>query len=115
MVAVATCVVSTFEVVTLPGLDMLLVSMTSLVSDCPGWWLAQRVSLQKCTVLVSAIMVEGVLKVTCLLCNSEKFVLAVNLNDGQCWVLSCFPWQMFALKVKVMVKMFAMVVLFQLR
>jgi hypothetical protein len=112
MVAVVTCVVSTFEVVTLPDLDMLLVSMTSLVSDCPGWWLARRVSLQKYTVLVSTIMIGGVLKVTCLLCNSEKFVLAVNLNAGQCWVLSCFPWQMFAVKVKVMVKIFAMVVLF---
>ena len=60
-------------------------------------------------------MIEGVLKVTCLLCNSEKFVLVVNLNTGQCWVLSCFPWQMFAVKVKVMVKMFAMVVLFRLQ
>jgi hypothetical protein len=106
--------VSTSEVVTLPGLAMSLVSMTSLVPDCPGWWLAQRVSLQQFTVLVSTIMKKGALKATCLLCNLEKFVLVVNLNAGKCWVLSCSPLQMFAVKVKVMVNMFAAMVFFQL-
>ena len=112
MVAVVNCAVSTSEVVTLPDLAMYLVLMTFLVPDGPGWWMVRCVSLQQWTVLVSTIMKRVALKVTCLSCDSEKLVLVVNLNAGQCWVLSCSPWQMFAVKAKVMVNMLAIVVLF---
>ena len=112
MVAVVTCAGSTSEVLILPDLAITLVLMTFLVTDCPGWWLDQRVSLQQCTVLVPTIMKRVALKATCLLCDLEKLVLVVNLDAGQCWVLSCSPQQMFAVTAKVMVNMFAMVVLF---
>ena len=66
---------------------------------------------QQCTVLVLTIMKRAELKATCLSCGSKEFVLVVNLNVGQRWVLNCSPWQMCAVKAKVMVIMFAMVVL----
>ena len=56
-------------------------------------------------------MKRGELKITCLLCGSEEFVLVFDLNVGQCWVLICFPLQMCAVKSKVMVTMFVLVVL----
>ncbi len=55
------------------------------------------------------------LKVTCLLCGLDEFVLAVNLNVGQHWLLNCSPWQMCEVKANVMVTMFALAVLIQLR
>ena len=59
-------------------------------------------------------MKRGELKATCLLCGSEEFVLVVDLNVGQRWALKCSPWQMCAVKAKVMVTMFTLVVLIQL-
>ena len=44
--AAATCAASTSEELILPDLTLTLVAMTSLVIDCPGWWLAQRLRLQ---------------------------------------------------------------------
>ena len=68
--------------------------------------------LQQCSVfLVSTIMKRGALKATCLLCNLEPFVLVVDLNAGHCWVLNHSPWQMCAVKAKVMVIMFVLAVL----
>ncbi len=54
------------------------------------------------------------LKATCLLCGSDEFVLAFDLNVGQRWVLNCSLWQMCAVKANVMVTMFAQTVLIQL-
>jgi hypothetical protein len=59
-------------------------------------------------------MKGGELKTTCLLCGSEEFVLVADLNVVQRWVLNCSPWQMCAVKAKMMVTMFALVVLIQL-
>ncbi len=59
-------------------------------------------------------MKRAELKATCLLCGLDKFVLVVDLKVGQCWVLIFFPLQMCAVKAKVMVTMFALVVLIQL-
>ena len=59
-------------------------------------------------------MKRGELKATCLSCDSEMFVLVVNLSAGQRWVLNCSPWQKCAVKAKVMVIMFALMVLIQL-
>ena len=66
---------------------------------------------QQCSVLVSTIMKRAEFKVTCLLCGLTEFVLVVDLNFGQHWVLDCSPWQMCAVKAKVMVTIFALVVL----
>ena len=63
---------------------------------------------------MSPIMKRAELKITCLLCGSEEFVLVFNNNVGKCWVLICFPLQMCVVKAKVMVTMFALVVLIQL-
>ena len=60
-------------------------------------------------------MKRAELKITCLLCGLEEFVLVFDLSVGQKWVLICFPLQMCAVKAKVMVTMFALVVLIQLR
>ncbi len=115
MVAVMICAVSTSEVLILPDVAISLVAMTSMVTDCSGWWLAQRVVPEQSSVfLVSTIMKRGALKATCLLCDSEKFVLVVNLNVGQCWVLILSPLQMCAVKAKVMVTMFTLGILIQL-
>ena len=65
--------------------------------------------------MVSTIMKRGELKATCLLCGSEEFVLVVDLNVGQRWVLNFSRWQMCAVKANVMVTMFALAVLIQLR
>ena len=46
LAAAGTCPASTSEDLILPDLTISLLVMTSLVIDCPGWWLAQRVSLQ---------------------------------------------------------------------
>jgi hypothetical protein len=54
-------------------------------------------------------------KATCLLCGLEEFVLVVDLNVGQRWVLNHFPWQMCAVQAKVMVTMFALGILIRLR
>jgi len=59
-------------------------------------------------------MKRGELKVTCLLCGSEEFVLVVVLNVEQRWVLNCSPWQMCVVKAKVMVTIFDLAVLIQL-
>ena len=69
---------------------------------------------QQYTVLVSTIMKRAKLKATCLLCGLEEFVLVVDLNVGQRWVLNCSQLQMCAVKAKVMVTVFALVVLIQL-
>ena len=63
---------------------------------------------------MSTIMKRAELKVTCLLDGLEEFVLVVNLNAGQRWVLICVPLQMCAVKAKVMVTIFALVVLIRL-
>ena len=55
-------------------------------------------------------MKRAELKATCVLCGLEEFVLVVNLNVGQSWVLNCFLWQMCAVKAKMMVTMFTLVV-----
>ena len=111
MVVVIICAVSISENLILPELAISLLEMTSLVTDCPGWWLALWVFLQQCTVLVSPIMKDGELKATCLSCDSETFVLVINLNAVQRWVLKCSPWQQCAVKAKLMMIMFALVVL----
>ena len=54
-------------------------------------------------------MKRAELKIICMLCGLEEFVLVFDLNVGQCWVLICFPVQMCAVKAKVMVTMFALV------
>ncbi len=56
-------------------------------------------------------MKRGELKATCLLCGLDEFVLAVDLNVGQRWVLNFSPWQMCAVKTNVMVTMFALAAL----
>ena len=56
-------------------------------------------------------MKRAELKITCMLCGSDEFVLVFDLNVGQCWVLICFPLQMYAVTAKAMVTMFALVVL----
>jgi hypothetical protein len=61
--------------------------------------------------LGETIMKRGELKATCLLCGLEEFVLVVDLNVGQRWVLNCSLWQMCAVKANVMVTMFALAVL----
>jgi hypothetical protein len=66
---------------------------------------------QQCTALVLTITKRAELKATCLLYGSEEFVLVVDLNVGQHWVLYCFLWQMCAVKAKVMVTMFALGIL----
>ena len=60
-------------------------------------------------------MKRGELKATCLSCDSETFVLVINLNAVQRWVLNCSLWQQCAVKAKVIMIMFALVVLIQLR
>ena len=39
-----------------------------------------------------------------------KFVLVINFNAVQSWVFDCSPWQHCAVKAKVMMNMFALVV-----
>ena len=39
-----------------------------------------------------------------------KFVVVINFNAVQSWVLNCSPWQKCAVKAKVMMNMFALVV-----
>ena len=56
-------------------------------------------------------MKRAELEATCLICGLEEFVLVFDLNVGQCWVLICSPLQMCAVKAKVMVTMFTLVVL----